>query len=814
MAITIIAQPNEYHPAYNPVVYQLSSNNSSVLSFRYIYDIWTTSPTPTFLTRLRIAPEVNGTGKSDISKILQTQINQKLVFNNEVEDLTDIKIYQYEVRFGEEYSEFTPFTDYEFGGYWTRLPGTGIDSMFNIGDTVYIQLDDQTITDNRKILNGYHTVVDSGTNYIEIDILFSEIGSGPTTPGNCYFADRRKVIDAELETVDGKAYNEAVSFKDFPNWSESDILPQDVGLGNEYLLTSNILTNSPNAIDEFYITSIIKDKDKYNIKTYQELYWNVMNNPIGDDTTTLANTMIAKNEFGDLWMLTTYDNNEWSDATIKMRQFNVSPNNLDWISITPNYNNATGQPFMFNPYTHINADGSISQAKWIDIYPTFAPGNDECDEITGVIDLTPTIGSTTSTTFIARPIGTGTNQRRIYITIINDKLALLWQGIGSSPSFIRYWYISFIDEIITQDGTRNIIIPSIYSGFSTKTSNTLPFGTTTASNNAVDAWKAFDGNTTTYFETSDGLGGCTLDYFFNTGARLWNNVYSYTLDKGTTNTNAPKDWTVQGSNDGSTWTTLHTVSGSLTTGVYSSGIIWNGINYRYIRLLVTDVISGLNVRVNEFKIQSTSTYASMTSGNDCPISGGFLIWNFVGTINGVPTKSITTSATGVDTYPTCKPRRVYLDYDCEINSTQLLFLDRAGSYSSFVFPLRVEEAGTNQKLSYKNEIGFIEDGQWTYNTYDNESTVYNSVVEKTYKLTTDWLTTSMSDYFEELITSPEVYIKLNSEVDNGRDGDGQPSPWLACTVLDSAFINPKQKNKRLINRTITVKLNSNNPINI
>jgi hypothetical protein len=206
----------------------------------------------------------------------------------------------------------------------------------------------------------------------------------------------------------------------------------------------------------------------------------------------------------------------------------------------------------------------------------------------------------------------------------------------------------------------------------------------------------------------------------------------------------------------------------------------------------------------------------MVSGGVNPVGGtGFLIWNWVGIMPkpGVLTTSLVTEATGTEANITLKPRRLYLDYDCEINSTQLLFLDRQGSYSSFVFPMRRVENVRNEKLTYKNEIGSIVGSQWTYNTYDSEMTVYNSMVEKTYTLTTDWLTTGMSDYFEELITSPEVYIKLVSETTDGRDGENE-TPWVACTVMSSDFVNPKQKNKRLINRTITVKLNSNNAINI
>lgn len=782
MAITIIAQPNEYHPAYNPVVYQLSSNNSSVLSFRYIYDIWTASPTSTFLTRLRIAPEVNGTGKSDISKILQTQINQKLVFNNEVEDLTDIKIYQYEVRFGEEYSEFTSFTDYEFGGYWTRLPGTGIDSMFNIGDTVYIQLDDQTITDNRKILNGYHTVVDSGTNYIEIDVLYSSVGDGPATPGNCYFADRRKVIDTELETVDGKAYNEAVPFKDWVSWNESLILPTiwNTTFDNGSV-DGKILTNAPNAVDvqfgyepwNLYFGEN-KDKNRFTIKPYQNLYWNFM-----DSETDLVDSLLAYTDDGRRYLI------PYIGATATMKQFDVSPT-APWINITPN----TGEGGTPIDYSLVN------NCKFYDVYPVRQRGFEACDAIT--IEFLEN-GSIVNT-YTAYVSGQYNGRRKYEFTDVNGYRYEIRNVYNGPLNPNGSWYIVPLDPIPQ--------IPTLTNNTTSGEAKGLRIDGVTLNNNA-DAYLAMDGNPTTFWESTGSLGQGILQYMFNDTFAI---MQSYRVVSATSS-GAPKDWTVQVSNDGVTWTLADTVTNNASLDVTRNA----PYQAKYFRLRVTATQDGTNLKINTFQIFNQWSVAQMSSASECPTSGGFLIWQNNRTRPaGVTTYTYVTSTalTGADPRPTLQPHRIYLNNDCEINTTQLLFLDRAGSYSSFVFPLRVEEAGTNQKLSYKNEIGFIEDGQWTYNTYDSESTVYNSIVEKTYKLTTDWLNTSMSDYFEELITSPEVYIKLNSEVDNGRDGDGQPSPWLACTVLDSAFINPKQKNKRLINRTITVKLNSNNPINI
>lgn len=807
MAITIIAQPNEYHPVYNPVVYQVDSNIISPLTlpgFRYIFGIrFNGEATETIF---KTFPNIDGFGTLDVSKIIQSRIENTIEFNQSTVLSSGENHIDYQIRFGEEYPISWEFDDYSFS-YFVQLDGTST-HPYIVGDQITVRID-PSITDNRKVLNGTFNVVEVvDANSIRISLLYTDLGDGATTPGITYYSDRRKNTIYPQGTQSKIAYNEAVPFKDFPNWTESLVLPEGNGYPAEI---ANILTNSPNYLETQ------KEKDKYIIKKYQELYWNVFNNPIGDPDTTLANSMICINEFGDRWMLSDYTN--FDDASIIMRQFDVSPDNPDWINITPNWGTGTFYTSGFNPYTHINSDSSLSYSKWLEFWPTYAPGYDDCDAIDIEIIQDPTIPGppTTYFNFTFRPVERGRNLRRIYHTIIDDKDAFLISEIEGAT---RVWNLYMSDTY--NPYTNN----TYYNAFAKRTSNSEPFGTSNGNNNNADAWKAFDGDPNTFWQTNDGLGGGILTYNMPFDSAIgWAIPIRYSLNRGGSLTNAPKNWTFEVSEDGSTWTTLHTVAGYTTNGTYNSPTLNIIQAYTRFRIVVSDVVFGLNCRINEFNLVAQSRIARMASGNDCPTSGGFLFWVIQGgPIDEFSTLTLDTSAVlpttyndeteGYSTYPTLKKRRVYLDYDCEINTTQLLFLDRAGSYSSFAFPLRVIERGTNEKLTYKNEIGFNEDGQWTYNTYDSETKTYNSKVEKTYTLTTDWLNTSMSDYFEELITSPEVYIKLNSETDNGRDGEGQPTPWLACTVIDTDFINNKQKNKRLINRTITVRLNSNNPINI
>lgn len=153
---------------------------------------------------------------------------------------------------------------------------------------------------------------------------------------------------------------------------------------------------------------------------------------------------------------------------------------------------------------------------------------------------------------------------------------------------------------------------------------------------------------------------------------------------------------------------------------------------------------------------------------------------------------------------TTEKKRIYIDDRCPINTTQLMFLDRAGSWSSFGFTLRTRETGTINRRSYLKELGDLSGGKYTYDVEEAGETTYHVDFSKQYVLNTDWMSDGMSEYFEQLLTSPEVYVRF-------QDSD---TFWLRCVIVDNSFITERKKNKKLIRKTITVKLANEDPINV
>lgn len=110
MAITIVSSPDKFTPAFNPVVYTISSDNYNEPSFKFVADVYSGAQ---LLGTAKLQPQVNGSlpVQVDISRLLE-----ELVAANYCQldsTMTDIvnpaggAIASYRVEFGEEYDGTT-----------------------------------------------------------------------------------------------------------------------------------------------------------------------------------------------------------------------------------------------------------------------------------------------------------------------------------------------------------------------------------------------------------------------------------------------------------------------------------------------------------------------------------------------------------------------------------------------------------------------------------------------------------------------------------------------------------------------------------
>jgi hypothetical protein len=134
-------------------------------------------------------------------------------------------------------------------------------------------------------------------------------------------------------------------------------------------------------------------------------------------------------------------------------------------------------------------------------------------------------------------------------------------------------------------------------------------------------------------------------------------------------------------------------------------------------------------------------------------------------------------------------KTIYIDSDCSFYDTfRLHWLNKLGGWDSYNF----------RKLSRQNED--IERKQFkkfqnlNYNKYDRLKTNYYTKITDKITLNSDWITDLQAEVFEELITSPAIYLERGV------------STFVAVNVIDSSYEQKKAVNERkLFNLTLDIE---------
>ena len=135
-------------------------------------------------------------------------------------------------------------------------------------------------------------------------------------------------------------------------------------------------------------------------------------------------------------------------------------------------------------------------------------------------------------------------------------------------------------------------------------------------NSTNDAFRAFDRvyTTGTYFET--GIGNSTGWLSMDFGSSII--IDGYTIFASNAQTTSPQNWQFQGSNNNSTWTTLHTVTlpSAIAAGSsYSISSIGNTTSYRYYRINITLNGGANSIRITELELYQPGTAAIASGGS-------------------------------------------------------------------------------------------------------------------------------------------------------------------------------------------------------
>lgn len=147
--------------------------------------------------------------------------------------------------------------------------------------------------------------------------------------------------------------------------------------------------------------------------------------------------------------------------------------------------------------------------------------------------------------------------------------------------------------------------------------------------------------------------------------------------------------------------------------------------------------------------------------------------------------------------------RIDIDRRCVLNEVHLLFLDRLGSLVSFAFQAHLNEKIDVKRESYLRERGDLnsELDRWSYDLNEGGEVITNVSIDQEYTLRAFPMTDEMSVYFAELVTSPYVLMKLNGN-------------YFRVVITDGNINVDRANQKKLIRKTITVKLANQNAVNV
>ena len=267
MATTIIAQPQVFMPAYNPIKYIIDNADKNEPGFRYIFTIYpaTGSHIPANVVAQYKTLPVYGTGygEQDISKLMQSKVGfDTSAFGLDSAQATN-SWYQYDIDLGYEYIDNI--------NYGTSLANNGGNVQISFTAHGFVQGDQISITqDDLGVANpgveGLHTVLSATANNFTINALYADV-TDVTINGTVTYADLRKTIVLDDEAIVDRevfngAYNNNINSSDNTAFPYNDFYGVLFASGN--LLTSLVYSVPPSTFlgAMFYL----------NLRAYQDIY--------------------------------------------------------------------------------------------------------------------------------------------------------------------------------------------------------------------------------------------------------------------------------------------------------------------------------------------------------------------------------------------------------------------------------------------------------------------------------------------------------------------------------------------------------------
>jgi hypothetical protein len=240
MAVSAIATPVYFSPAYNPLKFIYDSTNKALDGFKYVFDIYESGTANKIGERKVLPRPTDGYGEIDLSKLLQSYVTHDFNLATTEDVTAPNSFYKYDVKVGEEYVtviNYTASLSDDSGS--VEITAT---HAFQVGDRVVIVQDDGGAANPNLeglfIVTAINTTVSFTVNSLWADVTDATIN------GSVRYADNRKTIVRDLATSNNNyVFNGVRPWNTWRTYSEAP-----------YVLSSStdlFLTDMPSS---FYIT--------------------------------------------------------------------------------------------------------------------------------------------------------------------------------------------------------------------------------------------------------------------------------------------------------------------------------------------------------------------------------------------------------------------------------------------------------------------------------------------------------------------------------------------------------------------------------
>jgi len=230
MAMTLIAAPQDFTPAYNPCKFIFNSTNKNNEGFRYIFDVYEQG-TANKIAEYRVLPTYGtGYGEVDLSKLLSSKVSTDFIPTNISEADTPNTRYNYDVKIGEEYIVTYSYTANLVNNAGNVKITPTAAHTFAVGDQVVVDAGTNTL------ITGLWTVVAiTGSTDFTISALWTNV-TDATANGSVTYADKRKTVTRDIEEELNKwVFNGALPWIRFNSYDLNNYLLDDP---DAYFLTS------------------------------------------------------------------------------------------------------------------------------------------------------------------------------------------------------------------------------------------------------------------------------------------------------------------------------------------------------------------------------------------------------------------------------------------------------------------------------------------------------------------------------------------------------------------------------------------------